>query len=176
MFSHRALKECIHVIRWSYHCWSELSPDIVIEQCLMRSLKTTGGLTRGRGCSEIQRLLWVLSMPACAAINSSMQQLTNVKYRTSEQHKEATYVRDARGAKDTQEMLLYLSQRNPFTAETSLGNINIHESKSIGKHILVSMEGNPVVTSYIFREKDQYVTMDTKSNIKIQEEYIHADP
>ena len=120
---HRHFKEGLHVIRRSDRCWSGLSPDLVIEQCLMRSLKTTGGLTKGRGFSETQRLLWVLSMPACATINSSMQQLTNVKYSTSEQHKEATYARVARDAKDTQEVLLYLSQKSPFTAETSLRNI-----------------------------------------------------
>ena len=75
-----------------------------------------------------------------------------MKYSTSEHHKEATYARVARDAKDTQEVLLYLSQRSQFTAETSLRNIatrvtapphvNVHESKSIGKHILASMEGN----------------------------------
>ena len=51
-----------------------------------------------------------------------------------------------------------LSQRNSFTAKTSLRNIatgitappyvNVHESKNIGKHIL---EGNPVA-SYIMKE------------------------
>ena len=122
----------------------------------MKSLKTTGGLTRGRWFSETQCLL---SMPACAEINSSMQQLTNGKYSTSEQHKEATYARVARDAKDTQEVLLYLSQRSQFTAETFLRNIatgvtapphvNVHASMSIGEHILASMEGNPVA-SYIF--------------------------
>ena len=80
----------------------------------MRSLKTTDGLTRGRVFSETQRLLWVLSIPACADINSPMQQLTNVKYSTSEQHKEATYARVERDAKDTQEVILYPSQRSPL--------------------------------------------------------------
>lgn len=169
---HQHFIEGLHVIRRSDRCWSGLSPDLVIEQCLMRSLKTTDGLTRGRGFSDTQRLLWVLAMPACAEINSSMQQLTNVKYSTSEQHKEATDARVARDAKDTQEVLLYLSQRSSFTAETSLRNIatgvtaspsvNVHEPKSIGKRILASMEGNPVAL-YIFRKKDQAVTMDIKS-------------
>ena len=151
----------------------------------MKSLKTTGGLTRGKGFSETQRLLWVLSTPVCVEINSSMQQLTNVNYSTSEQHKEATYARVARDVKDTQEVLLNLPQRSPFTAETSLRNIttgvtaapsvNVHESKSIGKHILASMGGNPVA-SYIFQKKDQAATMDTKSTIKIQDEHEHVDP
>ena len=182
---HQHFKESLHVIRRSDRCWSGLSPDLVIEQCLMRSLKTTGGLTRGSGFSETQRLLWVLSMPACVEINSPIQQLTNVKYSTSEQHKEVTYARVARDAKDTQEVLLYLSQRSPFTAETSLRNIetgviapphvNVYEPKSIGKHILASMEGNPCV-SYIFWKKNQAVIMDTKSTIKMQGEYVHVDP
>ena len=38
-----------------------------------------------------------------------------------------------------------------------------------------SMKGNPV-TSYIFRKKDQAVTMDTKSTIKIKDEHVHVDP
>ena len=40
--------------------WAGLSTDLVIEQVLMRSIKSTGGLTRGRGMAEIQRLLWLL--------------------------------------------------------------------------------------------------------------------
>ena len=114
-----------------------------------------------------------------------MQQLTNVKYSTSLQYKEATDARVARVAKDTHEVLFYLSQRSPFTAETSLRNIatgvtappsvNVYEFKSIGKRILASMEGNPVA-SYIFRKKDQAVTMDTKSTIKIQDKHVHVDP
>lgn len=43
------------VIRRSDRFWSGLSTDLVIEQVLMRSLKTTGGLTRGRGMEEAQR-------------------------------------------------------------------------------------------------------------------------
>ena len=87
--------------------------------------------------------------------------------------------------KDTQEVLLYLSQRNPITPENFLRNIasgvtapphvTVHVSKSIVKHIMASMEGNPVA-SCIFRKKDKAVTMDTKSTIKIQDEYVHVDP
>ena len=41
--------------------WVGLSSDLVIEQALMRSVETTGGPTRGRGITEIQRLVWLLS-------------------------------------------------------------------------------------------------------------------
>ena len=72
-----------------------------------------------------------------------------MKYITSEQHNEATYARVERDANDTQEVIVYLSQSIPITAETSIRNIttgvtappdvNVYESKSIGNHILASM-------------------------------------
>ena len=48
----------------------------------MRSVKTQGGLTRGRGWGEgVERntedsLAWLLSMPACAEMNAAMLDFT----------------------------------------------------------------------------------------------------
>ena len=39
----------------------------------MRSMKTSGGLTRGRRITENQLLMWLLAMPACAEENRAMQ-------------------------------------------------------------------------------------------------------
>ena len=85
-----------------------------------------------------------------------MQQLTDVKYSTGEQHKDVTYSRVARDSKDTQEVLLYLSQISPFTAEYSLTNVatgvtappsvKVHKSKTIVNRILASMEGESVAS------------------------------
>jgi len=124
-------------------------------------------------------------MPACAEIKNSMQQLTDVKYSTGEQHKDVTCSTVARDSKDTQEVQLYLSQISPFTAEASLRNIttgitappsvNVHKCKTIGNRILASMEGESVA-SYIFRKKDQAVTRETYLSTKIQNEHVHVDP
>ena len=54
----------------------------------MRSIKSVGGLTRGRGMSESQRALWILSRPACSEINSTMQELIGNMYTSSDQHKD----------------------------------------------------------------------------------------
>ena len=78
-----AFKNGFHVIRRSDRFWAGLSSDLVIESVLMRSLKATGGLTRGRGMSETQRLVWLLSMPITAEVNIAMEQLTEVDYTTS---------------------------------------------------------------------------------------------
>ena len=85
--------EVLHVIRRSNRLWAGLSSDLIIEQVLMRSLKTSGGLTRGRGMTEHQHLLWLLSRPACAEVNQAMLELTGVNYNTGEQNKDMTKAR-----------------------------------------------------------------------------------
>ena len=81
----------------------------------MRSIKSSGGLTRGRGIGEAQRAQWILSIPACADYNSAMQELTGVGYFTSDQHKEASHARKERDRKDTL-AILSTFVTNPFTS------------------------------------------------------------
>ena len=76
-----------HCIPRSDRYWAGLHTDLVIEQCLMKSLKSRGGLTRGRGVSENQRNIWLLSAPVIAQINDSLLDLCGISYETSEQHK-----------------------------------------------------------------------------------------
>ena len=67
-----------HIVRRSDRIWTGMPLDLLIEQVLMRSLKTNGGLTRGSGMGENERLVWLLSMPACAHVNIAMQLVTGV--------------------------------------------------------------------------------------------------
>ena len=76
-----------HVIRRSNQFWAGLSSDLVIESTLMRSLKTSGGLTRGSGMNEEQRSLWTMSTPITSQYNDAMQEFNHLSYTTSEQHK-----------------------------------------------------------------------------------------
>ena len=98
-----------HVVHKSGRYWTGLSLDLVREQTLMKILKTTGGLTRGRGMAESQCTQWLLSMPACSTVNAAMQKLIAAEYVTSDQHKDVTPV--------SQEMTMipdYLQHRSPF--------------------------------------------------------------
>ena len=151
-----------HVIRRSDRYWAGLSPDLVIEQVLMRSMKTTGGLTRGRGMNESQRTQWLLSMPACAEMNSAMQELTDNHFMTSNQHKDMTKARTIRDEQDNTKLLGFLQERNPFDQDSSLRNIatgvtadksvNADKAKEVGCKILGSMKGKNVV-EYTFKKK-----------------------
>ena len=75
---------------WLVLSWhlSGLWSDLIIEQCLMRSLKSRGGITRGRGITEPVRNLCIGSMHRCAGIHDAMGNLTGQLHCTSEQHTE----------------------------------------------------------------------------------------
>ena len=55
----------LHVVRSDCH-WAGLSSDLIIEQVLMRSLKTSRCLTRGRGMTEQQL------MPDMVVVHASL--------------------------------------------------------------------------------------------------------
>jgi len=52
--------EGLFVLRRSDKYWSGISSDLYIEQVLMGSVKSVGGLTRGRGFQESTSLIWLL--------------------------------------------------------------------------------------------------------------------
>ena len=182
---HKSFQDGLHVVRKSDRYSSRLSTDLVIEQVLMRSLKTSGGLTRGRGMTEAQRLAWVMSMPTCAEVNSAMQNPTDIVNNTSEQHKEATKARQERGHKDAHEIVTFLSLRNRFRADPSLrsittgivaeDNVNADKAKEVGEKILSSLRGKNVY-DHSSRRKDQVVTMASKAAVKFDDGKIEVDP
>ena len=84
---YRKFLDGFHVVRRCNQCWAGLSSDLVIEQTLMRSLKSTGGLTRGSGMTEDMRNLWTLPAPVTSEYNRAMHDFTDLTYTTSPQHR-----------------------------------------------------------------------------------------
>ena len=142
----RHFDQGLHVVRRSDRFWAGLSPDLVIEQVLMRSMKTSGGLTRGRDMTETQRLVWLMPYPVCAEINNVMQQLTGVQYNSSVQHKDLTTARQGKDMADSCGLLEFLESRNPFRDNCSLRSIatgindvisvNVDTAQYLGEKIL----------------------------------------
>ena len=71
----RKFVEEYHTVRRSERQWVGLWTDIVIEQVQISSLKSGGGLTRGRGMIESVRQQLLNSTQACAAIHDAMTSL-----------------------------------------------------------------------------------------------------
>ena len=72
------------IVRRSARSWAGLACDLTIEQVLIRSLKTTGGLTRGTGMPDVQRSIWLMSKPLCSTYSLQMEENIEVLHTTSE--------------------------------------------------------------------------------------------
>ena len=65
-----------HTVRKSDRLWAGLWTDLIIEQSMMRTIKSRGGLTRGRGMTESVRFLRIASMHHCASVHNAMSEIT----------------------------------------------------------------------------------------------------
>jgi len=104
-----------HVVRRTDKSWAGLGSDLVIEQTLMRSLKSSGGLTHGSGMTKEQRFLWTMSSPVCSEYNLAMSDFNKRAFSTSEQHKDLTKARVKRDISDLLKIQEKLKLHNPFT-------------------------------------------------------------
>ena len=97
-----------HTVRQSDKFWAGLWTDLIIEQVMMRSHKSRGGLTRGRGIHKTVRTMWICSSHRCAGIHEAMTNLTGIKHRTSEQHVELGASRQLRDTADLKKIIFGL--------------------------------------------------------------------
>ena len=124
-------------------------------------------------------------MPACAEINTVMQDFTEISFSTSDQHKDMSSARLKRDEKDSKTILSYLQDRSPFSSDVSLRNIctgvvaqasaYTERAESIGKSILSCME-NECAIEYTFKKKNQAVPIEANSTVKIDGEVVQVDP
>ena len=66
-----------------------------------------------------QRLIWLLSIQACAGTNQVLQEFTRVQYNSGEQNEDMTKARQKRDMKDTV-ILSTLADRNHFALDPNL--------------------------------------------------------
>ena len=90
-----------HVVRRTEsHTRESVSPDHIIEQTLIRSLKSTGSLTRRTGFEEVQHNIYTLSRLACVEVSTSIEELAGAKYVSSNQRKSSSNSNVERGNTD----------------------------------------------------------------------------
>ena len=78
--------------------WTGMFTDFFIESALMAGLKSTGGLTRGRGFNESTRLLFLLSRLICAETSQSIFEIAGLSSDEEDGHREQTASRIQRTA------------------------------------------------------------------------------
>ena len=111
---HAKFQEGYHTVRRSSRYWAGLWTDLIIEQVLMRSIKSRGGLTRGSGVHESARTVWINTAHRCSTIHEALSKLTNTVHRTSEQHAEIGASRQKRDNKDLETVMEWFKENSPF--------------------------------------------------------------
>lgn len=76
----------IFTIRRTNKFWSGTWSDMTIEQSLMKNMKTTGGLTRGRGVTDSVLSRWTMGMTALEHVCEELEKFCDVVFDSSEQH------------------------------------------------------------------------------------------
>ena len=125
-----------HTVRISSRYWAGLWTDLIIEQVMMRSIKSRGGLTRGRGVTETVRLQWIYSLHKCAGVHDAMTTITHLKHKTSEQHVELGASRSKRDFDDVRKIQEWFDQHEPF-------NLNEEKLRSLSSG-LTAADGDGV--------------------------------
>lgn len=178
-----------HAVRRSSRYWAGLWTDLVIEQVMMRSIKSRGGLTRGRGMTESVRLQWVSSLHKCAGIHDAMTTATNLKHKTSMQHIELGISRCKRDFEDLCKIKVWFSQHEPFSMNegrlrslssgltaTDDDGINCHRTEEVGAEIQQQLD-NVAVTEATIKRSKQIKSLDhLYPGVQINKKKIHIDP
>lgn len=111
-------------IRRTEKFWSGVWSDMTIEQVLMRSLKSIGGLTGGRGITATTLATWINSMPACSRVCEAIEEFSGVRSVSSDQHVELREARQKRNCKDLQTFISWLEEHNPFSKTHELSSLS----------------------------------------------------
>lgn len=173
-------------VRRSGKFWSGVWVDMIIEQVLMKSMKTQGGLTHGRGMTENVITKFVLTMLSLVEVSTEMEKFCNVSYCTSEQHVDATESRITRDAADLEKLLVFFRKFNPFPDTQNLmsifsgivGNqsINCHRAYEVGMQSVESVVGNNF-ENVKFSRKNRVLSLKcVQASIKVNDESMIIDP
>ncbi|MES9882369.1 MAG: hypothetical protein ABW185_15970 [Sedimenticola sp.] len=184
----RFSEEGYHTVRRSDRLWAGLWTDLVIEQVMMRSLKSRGGLTRGRGMTESVRQQWVYSLHACAAVHDAMSSLTGKQHTTSEQHVDFGKARREHDWKDMVKIMEWFQVHDPFDCEVtqlrSLASgltasegdgINCDDTENVGGQLQRSMDNQYVTNASIKRSKTIHTLDELKPGIKLDKKVVQID-
>lgn len=162
-------------IRRSEKFWSGLWSDLIIEQVLMRSMKSQGGLTHGRGISSSVLSRWTGGVVLMLNICESLETFWDISCTTSEQHVNMRAAQIERTTIDVEKLKYYFDIHPPFPLTNKLlsisngivgaPDINCHMAREMG------IEGAKQITDnsfgkVSFKRKDKVQTLASMSMSK----------
>lgn len=183
---HKFTNEGYFTIRRTNKLWAGIWSDMTIEQTLMRSMKTSGGLTHGRGVTDSVLSQWVLGMPICAEVCDNIEAFCGVSFSTSEQHVELRDSRQSRDISDTTTFIKWIMMHEPFSAARSElislstgivadDSINCASAVECGMAALKRMVGKSFEDIHLKRS-DKVLSLATmNSAVKVNDDVVVVD-
>lgn len=173
-------------IRRSEKFWSGLWSDLTIEQVLMRSMKSQGGLTHGRGISSSVLSRWTGGMVFMLNICESLETFWDISCTTSEQHVDMRTAQIERDTSDVEKLQHYFDIHPPFPLTNKLlsissgivgaPEINCHVAREIGIENSKQITGNSF-GKVSFKRKDKVQTLASMStSIKLRDKRVDIEP
>ena len=174
-------------IRRAKEFWSGNFSDQTIEQFLMRMLKTSGGLTHGRGITDSTLTKWVHALPYCIPVCDALEKFTGVYGATSEQHKDLRSSTQAKDSKDCDVFVHWLKQHPPFagyqpdrlvsiaTGVIADISVNCDNAVQIGLAAASRITGRQF-TEITLHRNDKVKTMGDKNSINVRGQNTVVNP
>ena len=149
--------------------------DQIIEQFLMRMLKTTGGMTHDSGITDSTLTKWVHALPGCVPVCDALEKFTSVHTSASEQHKDLRSPTQAKYNKDFIVFKEWLQVHQQFagyqphclvsiaTGVVANTSVNCDDAVKIGLAVASKIAGKSF-TDITLHRKDKVKTMGDKPN------------
>ncbi|GBM12507.1 hypothetical protein AVEN_31427-1 [Araneus ventricosus] len=166
---YKKFSESYFTIRRKDRAWSEVAPDMIIEKCLMKSMKIAGGVTQGRGMEDFTLSRWVSTCPVNMKAFEVLEEFCEKSFVSSEQHVEFRPSRESRDDSDLVKLsawLLLLNLLNAICPKHLSINIgtglvadnktNYDNSKDVGEKLLSSIAGGSFGEVKLQRKKKSY--------------------
>ncbi|CAG9770015.1 unnamed protein product [Ceutorhynchus assimilis] len=155
------------------------------KQSLMRAMKSSGGLSRGRGITDSTLAKWVATMPTIMEVSQQVESFCGVSFCTTEQHVDARLSRITRDNSDCKKFVDWFLCHNPFPVgeyvmSLSTGvigdeNVNCHLSDQIGSSSLESIIGSNFGQVKFSRKKRVLPMRGFTSSVKLHNEVVPVD-
>ncbi|KAB0797138.1 hypothetical protein PPYR_08132 [Photinus pyralis] len=183
----RLTKEDCNVVRRNDKYWSGTPLDMIIEQELMRRMKTSGGLTHGRGITDSTLSRWISGMPQCLQVSEALENFSGVITLTSEQHVELRSSRIERDQQDLRKLFDWLEIRNPFNPDikelmsissgvVANSDVNCDKAAEIGEKVISRIIGTNYNVLRLKRNDKVRSLLSGSSSVKINGEQKTVDP
>ncbi|GBN07776.1 hypothetical protein AVEN_152514-1 [Araneus ventricosus] len=154
---------------------------MIIEQSLMKSMKTDGRSTQESVISK-----WVYSMHAMNIVCEGLEDLNNVKMDTTDQHVDASDLRAKRDTEDIKRLLESFLLRDHFAVVGKIisiasvvvvdETINCHNAREVGITSMTRMFGQTFNNIKLKRVDKVLPRLTISSAIKVHDENVPIDP